>query len=66
VQAAAGDVTFYVIKGNKVVVSEALTEEKMGEISSAPKLTIKAYAIQSYSVDTALDGWLRLNEEVER
>ena len=66
VHAAAGDVGYYVIKDNAVLVSSALTEEMMNEISSLPTLTLKAYAIQSHGVESALDGWLRLQEEAAR
>ena len=66
VERAGGDVEFPILKNDVIVVSSTLTEEKMSEISSAPTLTVKAYAIQSHSIETASDGWLRIAEEVER
>ena len=61
---SASDTPYRVIKDNAVKVSDTLTEEKMSEIQSTPTLTFKAYAVQSHSVETVIDGWLLLNEEV--
>ena len=64
---ANGDRDVYVLKNNEVLVSTALTEEKMSGIEVMPKLGFKAYAIQSYGIETAADGWKQLlEEEAER
>ena len=51
------DSTFYVLRDNAVTVNEGLTEEQIGKISVLPKLTVKAYAVQRYSLDTAEAAW---------
>jgi hypothetical protein len=63
---SASDTPYRVIKDNAVKVSDTLTEEKMSEIQSTPTLTFKAYAVQSHSVESVIDGWLLLNKEVGR
>ena len=63
---AIGDTYFDVIKDNAVIVSDSLTEEKMSDFATVPKLSFKAYAIQDHDIDSALRGWLLLREEAER
>ena len=58
-----GDREIYVLKNNEVLVSSTLTEEKMSGIEVTPTLTFKAYAIQSYGIEAAADGWKQLLEE---
>lgn len=64
---AAGDSFFPVLKGNRITVSDMLTEEKMsGIVAAVPSLTFKAYAIQSHGIEDSMLGWLRIQEEVGR
>lgn len=59
------DTSFYVLKDNSITVRDDLTEEKMSAILNAPTLTFQAYAVQSHSIDTALDAWKLISEEGE-
>ena len=53
--------------GTFVAVGNTKGEEKMSGIEVMPKLGFKAYAIQSYGIETAADGWKQLlEEEAER
>ena len=58
---ANGSQAIGVLKDDVVVVSSALTEEKMSLVTT-PKLSFKAYAIQAEGIETALDGWAQFSE----
>ena len=61
-----GDTGYYILGDNCISVSATLTEEKMSEITPAPSIKFKAYAIQQQSVMSAREGWEKLNEGSER
>lgn len=58
---AADDVNLAVLKDNKVIVSEDLTDEQADLIKAGtmdkPTLTFKAYAVQKEGFDTAKAAW---------
>ena len=56
---------FGVLKDNLITVKDNLTAEIMSGITEAPTIAFKAYAIQSYSIETALDAWKLVLEEGE-
>ena len=60
------DLEYEILKDNTVTVRDTLTAEKMSGISQPPTLSVQAYAVQTHSIDTALDAWLQILEEVER
>ena len=58
------DTSFSVIKDDTVTVKDTLTKEKLQAITNRPRLTLTAYAVQSYGVDTADAAWnIILTEE---
>lgn len=60
VDAVTADTDFYVLKGNKVTVSNSLTKEDITNITQ-PKLTFTAYAVQKDGMDTAAAAWAAAN-----
>lgn len=54
------DTDFYVLKDNKVTVSNSLTKEDITNITQ-PKLTFTAYAVQKDGMDTAAAAWAAAN-----
>ena len=58
------DTDFRILKDDTITVRDNLTEEKMSGITENPKISFKAYAIQSYSIESAGDAWLKILKEV--
>lgn len=58
-EVAANDANqeFPVLKDNKITVSDTLTKIDINSISTKPKLSITAYAIQKDGMDTAAEAW---------
>ena len=56
---------FRIIENDIITVKENLTEEKMSGITVKPKITFKAYAIQSYSIDTAGEAWQQILHDTQ-
>ena len=59
------DTEFRILQGDTITVSDTLTEEKMTGITETPRISFKAYAIQSYSIESAGDAWLKILQEVK-
>ena len=59
VGAVTADTDFYVLKDNKVTVSNSLTKEDITNITQ-PTLTFTAYAVQRDGIDTAADAWAKI------
>ncbi len=57
VDAVTADTDYYVLKDNKVYVSENLTKEDIKTITTNPTLTFTAYAVQKDGFDTAAAAW---------
>lgn len=57
VAANNADQEFPVLKDNKITVSDTLTKIEINSISTKPKLSITAYAIQKDGMDTAAKAW---------
>ena len=61
--AVTADTEFYVLKGNDtypdgvITVSDTLTKIEINSISTKPKLSITAYAIQKDGMATAAEAW---------
>jgi hypothetical protein len=51
------DVAYTVLKDNQITIKDTVTEEKASLITSKPKLTVYAYAVQSDNVATAAEAW---------
>ena len=64
VERSERDTEFRVLLDDTVTVRDTLTEEKMSEITAPPKMTFKAYAIQSFSISTAAYAWQQILQEV--
>ena len=62
VEKASIDLEYDVLKDNAIVVKDILTAEKMSNLTAPPTLSIRAFAVQSYSVETALDAWKLIAE----
>ena len=58
------DDRFRILKDDVITVKDTLTEEKMTAIAVTPKITFKAYAIQSHGIDSPNDAWHQILEEV--
>lgn len=61
VNAVNADTDFYVLKDNKVTVSENLTKAEVNNITNEPKLTFTAYAVQKDGVNDAATAWAKVN-----
>lgn len=57
VAATDADVDFYVLKDNRVTVSDKLTKTEIDSITTQPKLTFKAYAVQQAEVANVAAAW---------
>ena len=57
VDAKDADQKFPVLKDNKITVSDTLTKIEINSISTKPKLSITAYAIQKDGMATAAQAW---------
>lgn len=57
VAAKDADQEFPVLKDNKITVSDTLTKIDISRISTTPKLSITAYAIQKDGMGTAAEAW---------
>ena len=66
VSATTGDTSFNVLKGNEkypngvVTVSENLTKAEVNNISTQPKLTFTAYAVQKDGIADAATAWAKV------
>ena len=56
---------FPILKNDTITVRDNLTEEKMSAVTNLPIIDFTAYAVQSYSVDTARDAWDLILQENE-
>lgn len=61
VGAATNDISFDVLKGNKINVSGELTKSDIQSITVQPKLTFTAYAVQKDGIDSAATAWAKIN-----
>ena len=61
VDAVTTDTDFAVLKDNKICVSEELTKSDIQSITTQPKLTFTAYAVQKDGMDTAAAAWAAAN-----
>ena len=63
---ANAGVSYYILKGDTtypngvVTVSENLTKNEVNSITTQPKLTFTAYAVQKDGIDTAADAWAKV------
>ena len=57
VESTEEDLYFFVLADNSIFVKNTITKEKMSEISSAPTLSFKAYAVQENGFEGAADAW---------
>lgn len=60
VDAVKADTDFAVLKDNKIYVSEELSKSDIQSITSQPKLTFTAYAVQKDGVNSAADAWAKV------
>ena len=60
VDAVTADTDFYVLKGNKVAVSNSLTKEDITNITQ-PTLTFTAYAVQKDGIANAATAWSKVS-----
>ena len=56
------DLVFHLLKNDRVLVKDSVTEEQLNALTSHPTLNFTAYAIQSESVATAQEAWTLLNQ----
>ena len=61
VDAVSADTEFAVLKDNKIYVSDELTKSDIQSITTQPKLTFTAYAVQKDGINTAEDAWEKVN-----
>ena len=60
-------VSYYILKGDMtypngvVTVSENLTKNEVNSITTQPKLTFTAYAVQKDGISTAADAWAKVS-----
>lgn len=64
---ANAGVSYYILKGDMtypngvVTVSENLTKNEVNGITTQPKLTFTAYAVQKDGISTAADAWAKVS-----
>lgn len=61
VDAVGADTEFAVLRDNKIYVSDELTKSDIQSITTQPKLTFTAYAVQKDGINTAEDAWGKVN-----
>lgn len=61
VDAVSADTEFAVLRDNKIYVSDELTKSDIQSITTQPKLTFTAYAVQKDGINTADDAWAKVN-----
>ena len=61
VDAVTTDTDFAVLKDNKIYVSEELTKGDIQSITTQPKLTFTAYAVQKDGMADAAAAWAAAN-----
>ena len=61
VDTATTDTDLNVLEGNCITVSDKLTKEDIKNITTQPKLTFTAYAVQKDGIDTAADAWTQVS-----
>lgn len=61
VGADTADTFFDVLAGNVVTVSENLTKTEVSGITTQPKLTFTAYAVQKEGITDAATAWTKVN-----
>lgn len=64
VAATTADMDFYVLKNNKITVSDELTKGDIQNLSGAnktPKLTFTAYAVQKDGITDVATAWAKAN-----
>ena len=61
VDTATTDTDLNILKGNCITVSDKLTKEDIKNITTQPKLTFTAYAVQRDGIDTAADAWTQVS-----
>ena len=61
VDAVSADTEFAVLKDNKIHVSDDLTKSDIQSITTQPKLTFTAYAVQKDGINTAGDAWAKVD-----
>ena len=61
VDAVSADTDFAVLRDNKIYVSDELTKSDIQSITTQPKLTFTAYAVQKDGINTAEDAWAKVN-----
>jgi len=59
VDAVEKDTDFAVLKDNKIYVSEELTKDDIKSITTQPKLTFTAYAVQKDGIADAATAWAK-------
>lgn len=59
VDAVKANTDFAVLKDNKIYVSEELSKSDIQSITSQPKLTFTAYAVQRDGIDDAATAWAK-------
>ena len=62
VEKSMADQVFPVLKDNRILVRDTVTEEQLAAVSERPTLTFTAYAIQGDSLTNAADAWRTLNQ----
>lgn len=62
VDKTAADKPYPVLQGNRITVSEELTEQELNALTVHPTLEFTAYAVQRESVATPEEAWAILNE----
>lgn len=55
------DTAFPVLKNNRILIHDSLTEELLNALAEYPTLKLTAYAAQSEGLETAHDAWHILN-----
>ena len=61
VDTVKNDTDFAVLKDNKIYVSEELSKSDIQSITTQPKLTFTAYAVQKEGIDTAAAAWEKVD-----
>ena len=62
VSGASADLDFQIIRDNRVLVLDTVTEEKLASLSKDPTLKFYAYAVQSEGVASASAAWQSISQ----
>lgn len=64
VDETTADTSYQILENDSFTVKSSVDKSTLASITSAPKLTFTAYAIQALGIDTPVDAWSELQSSI--